>query len=75
MPLKAETLSISICDAGDIYPIHYKLSSQTTMGFTVGWHLIEILDETFKKELTFRHDMLPQFIAALTKLQDFLEEK
>jgi len=72
MTLKSETLSLNICDTGDNHPISYKISSRTTKGSTAGWHLVEILDETFDIELTFRHDMLDQFIEALTKIKTFL---
>ena len=70
--LKAKTLSINICDTGDNYPIHYKVSSRTTKGETAGWHVIELLDESFDKEFTFRHDMIDQFIKALNEIKEFV---
>ena len=72
MTLKAKTLSINICDTGDNYPIHYKVSSRTTKGFTAGWHVVELLDETFDKEFSFRHDMIDKFIQALTEIKEFV---
>ena len=45
-------ISISLTDTGDNYPIYYKVSSQTTKGITAGWHLVELLDETFKMEVS-----------------------
>jgi len=75
MTLKSETLSVNLCCTTDNYPIYYRVSSRTTKGLTAGWHLVELLDETFDREFTFRHDMLDQFIEALTKIKGFLEEK
>ncbi len=60
-----KTVSISIVDSGDNHPIVYRVSSQTTKGFTAGWHLVELLDETLDHGLTFRYDMIDQFIEAL----------
>jgi len=73
--MKGEILSIQLCDMGDNYPIYYKVSSETTAGPTAGWHLIEILNETFTKELTFRYDMIDEFIDALTRIREHLKDQ
>jgi len=72
MTLKSKTLTIQLADEGDNYPIIYTVSSRTTKGETAGWHVVELLDHTFDKEFTFRHDMLDKFIKALTDIKEFL---
>jgi hypothetical protein len=69
-----KSISINITDTGDNYPIHYKVSSATTKGGTAGWHLVELLDETFDKEFTFRYDMIDDFIEALQEIKKVVKE-
>ncbi len=66
-------VSIRLCDTGDNCPIHYQVSSETTQGPTVGWHLVELLDSTFKREFTFRYAMLGEMIDALQQVKAHLE--
>jgi len=73
-------ISIHLVDTGDNHPISYTISNRTTVGFTVGWHLVELKDNTFSTKcyncskehpntFEFRYDMIDKFIEALNEIK------